>query len=469
MSLLVLPMFLLLVALAGITLDLYIEETYREDLQDALDRGVLAAAAPHQKLDRKEVVWSYINSRTFADKRAEAQIAVEEEAAYTRVSARAAFDMDAIVLSVISGKPPVILAAAEAFQSEEPIEISLVVDISSSMVRDVAAGTAQRRLEVLKAAAKRFTTLLLRRADAARISISLVPYSGQVNAGIFFDHFASTRRWPEPWAHSCFEFADEDFRSATMPSVGARLQVPQFQDFHFEKDDGHSVEWGWCPAPPVLALSNDRAALQARIDALVAHDGSGTNNGVKWGLGLLDPSMREVMLSLHNSGANRLPAEIRGRPSDYRDGRTRKYLVILTDGDIDHQNRPKPDFLGETGPFTAGYWGEGPRYTEGGQTHASAVNRLSRLPDKSILDLAAKRDADRALRGVQLLSLCTIAKENGIRVFTIGFDVTPASKARDQMLACASAPSDFFDVEGLDLFAAFEQIHQSIARLRLTR
>ena len=37
-SFLILPMFILLIVLAGVSLDVLIEETHREDLQDALQK-----------------------------------------------------------------------------------------------------------------------------------------------------------------------------------------------------------------------------------------------------------------------------------------------------------------------------------------------------------------------------------------------------------------------------------------------
>ncbi|MEM6666881.1 MAG: hypothetical protein AAF638_10805, partial [Pseudomonadota bacterium] len=84
-------------------------------------------------------------------------------------------------------------------------------------------------------------------------------------------------------------------------------------------------------------------------------------------------------------------------------------------------------------------------------------------PDSTLLN------ADEARRGEQFKSLCALAKQVGVRVFTIGFDIESSQIAQDQMGECASSESDFFSVEGKDLGAAFDQIASVVQALRLAR
>ena len=260
-----------------------------------------------------------------------------------------------------------------------------------------------------------------------------------------------------------------------MPGAQARGQVPQFQNFRYEGDYGHDAAWGWCPGAgqAILPLSNNIAALQAHIDNFTGHDGTGTNNGLKWGLGLLDPSMSSVIAELEAAGTLTLSSEFSGRPYAYDEGRTKKYLIVMTDGNIRYQPRPTANAMQSNGVSAPGVWGQAdwgntPIYSQNGYNYSTARNTLSRHPAESNLATGAERLADEDLRSQQFLALCGKAKENGVRVFTIGFDIDTWDDAYNEMRGCASVPGDFFDVDGLDLYAAFEQILQNIAKLQLT-
>lgn len=70
-------------------------------------------------------------------------------------------------------------------------------------------------------------------------------------------------------------------------------------------------------------------------------------------------------------------------------------------------------------------------------------------------------------KDTRLLSMCDEARDNDIVVFTIGFEVD--DHAADIMSRCATTPNYFIRVVGNDLEAAFNQIANSISRLRLTQ
>jgi len=52
-------------------------------------------------------------------------------------------------------------------------------------------------------------------------------------------------------------------------------------------------------------------------------------------------------------------------------------------------------------------------------------------------------------------------------VFAIGFDVGVGTPAYNSMRSCASSVSHFYDVDGLDLASAFQQIATTISKLKL--
>ncbi len=63
--------------------------------------------------------------------------------------------------------------------------------------------------------------------------------------------------------------------------------------------------------------------------------------------------------------------------------------------------------------------------------------------------------------------ICTVAKDAGIIVFTIGFEAP--SSGQTVLQACASSDSHYFDVDGLEIRDAFAAIATSIRQLRLTQ
>ena len=91
---------------------------------------------------------------------------------------------------------------------------------------------------------------------------------------------------------------------------------------------GHEAEWGWCPSDDqaIVPFSNDPEALKTQIQGFVGHDGTGTPNGTKWGLGLLDPATRPLVQSLIAAG--HVDASFANRPVDFGDAGTQKIMVV---------------------------------------------------------------------------------------------------------------------------------------------
>lgn len=64
------------------------------------------------------------------------------------------------------------------------------------------------------------------------------------------------------------------------------------------------------------------------------------------------------------------------------------------------------------------------------------------------------------------LAICDAAKDQGIVVFTIGFEAP--SSAQTILQECASSDSHYYDVDGLEIQEAFSSIASAIRQLRLT-
>jgi hypothetical protein len=66
-----------------------------------------------------------------------------------------------------------------------------------------------------------------------------------------------------------------------------------------------------------------------------------------------------------------------------------------------------------------------------------------------------------------LSNICQAAKDEHIVIWSIGFEVT--DHGANVMQDCASSPSHFFRVEGVEISEAFEAIARQINQLRLTQ
>ncbi len=443
----ILVLFIGIILLTGIGLDLARYEAERADLQDALDRGVLAAASLTQAQDAEQTVQEYLDTRALGQGNDVVPTVVPDtQANYRRIGATAAHEMNTTFLRLVGINDLNVAAGSAAEEGREDVEVSLVVDISGSMARERSNGTTLSRLQVLRSAAAEFTDLILTEQTVDTTTMSLVPYAGQVNPGsVMFDQINTGR------VHnfsSCVEFSDGDFELTSLPGQNSRAQVPHFQWFRFEGDHGHEAEWGWCPsdAQAIVPLSNNPVFLKQRINALMGHDGTGTNNGMKWGLGLLDSTSNTMVTQL--IGAGKVDESFADRPIPFNTEGSLKVIVLMTDGNTRYQQRPKNTSYNSQGEID--FW-------------ASNTLRSSH----SILDTTSKRNSNEAEQINLLQNLCTLAKENGVTVFTIGFDVSETSPAYSQMRDCASSVSHFYHVEGIQLSTAFRLIAATITKLKL--
>jgi hypothetical protein len=67
----------------------------------------------------------------------------------------------------------------------------------------------------------------------------------------------------------------------------------------------------------------------------------------------------------------------------------------------------------------------------------------------------------------RLSTLCDEARDQGVTVYAISFEAP--ERGIDAMSDCASSPSHFFDVDGVEITDAFSAIARTINQLRLTQ
>ncbi|SMX47561.1 TadE/TadG family type IV pilus assembly protein [Maliponia aquimaris] len=231
---------------------------------------------------------------------------------------------------------------------------------------------------------------------------------------------------------TCIEVDNFEFANSMLPVSDEYVPI-----FHHWAIDRSVMDWGWCPGQQMAVqyYSADPVHLSQFIDDIRMHDGTGAQVGMKYALALLDPTTRDAVSHMIDAGL--IEARFEGRPIDWNDPETEKYIVIMTDGQVTDQFRPTdPD-----APINA---------------------------EVELLEQGSGNYTVRTARSVNLGNLyqqCDLARERGVTVFTIAFETT--ATAAEEMRLCASSDSHFFHVQGGEIFDAFDSIARQINNLRL--
>jgi hypothetical protein len=468
-----LMVFILMVAVAGIAIDIMRYETQRVQLQYTLDRAVLAAASVLQPLNPVDVVENYFEISGLDNYRL--SVDVEEGINFRRVEAYAELEVRTLFMHMFGVRVLTSPAAGAAEEIIPKVEVSLVLDISGSMRFTDSDGMPQ--IDRLRPAARNFISSILQGDRAQTTTVSVVPYAGQVNPGsAMFDLIGGTRAYidyvdedgdtvtvlRDHPRSSCVEFDDDDFATWSIPQGGSFDQVPHFMNWPI---DNFTMDWGWCPLEDDVSTSqpssaiqyfnNDDDALHGYIDRMRLHDGTGTHYGMQWGLWLLHPDSNWAVQQLATAGL--MPSQFDDRPAPFDDPETLKVIVLMTDGNITDQLRPR--YVDRTeAPIDA---------TDVDDIFLNHTEELADQNNSSDCNSAGCRVTEswRSTNLTRFYAACQEARDNEIIVFTISFNAN--SNAQNEMRNCASSLAHYYPVRGSDLDAAFQSIAGVINQLRL--
>ena len=526
----------------GLAVDLMRAETHRSRLQATLDRAVLAGASLTQTLNSKEVVLDYFDKAGLGNYIDADDVTVVETNTSKVVTATAQMNMNTYFLKMLGVTSLQAPAGGQAEESVSDVEVSLIVDVSGSMGQNAQSGGT--KIQVLKAAAKEFVYLMQCDPDASApfdgicvveentVSISMIPYNHQVIAGeSLIQQFDITE---EHNASSCVDFDADDYLTvsitlapaAPLPGHEPTVKRSTQQDFWsgyagYDSTEPHDSRRECSPniAPynnrTIIPYEDDYEDLEDAIDDLYAGGNTSIDLATKWGAALLAPEFRDAVTSM--SGAGSIVPEFVGRPFDYDRARTRKVIVLMTDGKntskiwtrdayrdgmspffvVDHDHNTNPPGVWDADDdhlslfnATRDANGQAPYYDvnhdnwkwspHGGGNAAqiswnevweryntikvgNLMNDASMAPSKWY----SMADYDyTSMKDPRLHDICNAAKAEGILIYTIGFETSLASNI--VLETCASSGSHHFDVSGLDLTAAFNSIARDIHELRLT-
>lgn len=440
-------MILIMLIMGGIGVDLMHNEMDRTRMQHVSDRAVLAAADLDQTRPPQEVVDDYFEKSGMGD--FVSNVEIQDGLNFRNVTVTAATDTNTMFMRHLGVDTLPVPSRATAEENVNKVEISLVLDISGSMKDN-------DKLENMQRAAGSFVDAVLDPDHENRISINLVPYSEQVNIGRdMFQEFNVNTLHPYS---TCLEFAENQFSQAhiDLDRRYEHMQHFQWNTFSVQAPNVGNTRFDTvCPRfdyEAIVPFSQNATLLKERINLLQPRAGTQIFLGMKWATGMLDPRFNKMTTKLVSNGV--VDDEFSDRPSNFLDEETEKVIVLMTDGQNSAGNRIAPFYY----------------RTQNLRLHWALNNFnwwLSRnVPSRFHGQFSFTKYT--ASRGDALLaSVCQAAKDSGIEVWTIGFEVT--DHGNQVMQDCASSPAHNQRVEGIDIDAAFTAIARQINQLRLTQ
>lgn len=517
MSILALFFFLLMVMMGGVAIDFMRYEQVRVRLQNTLDRCTLMAASLNQTLGAEAVVRDCVAKDGLSLQLA--GVTVVQSAVSRNVAAIGKTPTNPFFLHLVGIEELEAKARSEAIQGVSNIELSLVLDVSGSM--------NGAKIAALRATAAEFVGSVLAADPMKRVSISLVPYNGQVNLGgairskytVTDDHGVENV--------NCIDLPPSVYTSTAMSTTLPMPMTGHVDSYsgtwktlgYLAATDGWAVPYPlnrWCPPSTtnyVRPPSNNVAALQAQITALHAVGATSINAGLKWGLTLLDPASRPMISSLVADGL--VDANFQGRPVDFTDTNTTKIVVLMTDGShfpedrlndgyrtgpspiwrstndqnysIFHASQAGPDqfWVPHLGIWQATQWDNGGGAVVQNWETVWANQRLSWVawqlygraagPSATAME-TAYQTATNAMRSktavtdmdTQLQQICTLAKDQKVMIYGIAFEAPLLGQA--QISQCATSSEFYFDAGSEEeMRMAFQAIASNITQLKLTQ
>lgn len=334
--------FLMMLIVGGIGIDVMRFERDRTMVQYTLDRAVLAAADLDQELAPADVVADYFEKADLSEYLG--SVDVDEGLGYRIVSGTAETTMATQFMHMTGVDTLTATAASTAEESIDNVEISLVLDVSGSM-------NSNSRLTNLKDAAQDFVDEMFDNSEEGKVSISIVPYATQVSVPeTLWEYFTVTAEEDDaeivkreadagniPGYPRCINFEEADFADTSV-DLDHEYQRTMFFDpwYDFDGRDNDPMETVTLPVcsedptREIVVLEDDRDELKDFIEDMWAGGNTSIDVGMKWGVALIDPSLRTAVSGLIDDGE--VDADFTGRPFDYDDSETLKVVVLMTDG-----------------------------------------------------------------------------------------------------------------------------------------
>lgn len=358
----------------------------------------------------------------------------------------------------VQGAPPIITASAtiptifmgivgidtmtvnahtEVARNSGGLELVLVMDNTGSM--------AGQKLTELKSSASDLVNILFGNAVTKDdLWIGLVPFAQTVNIGKTHTSWldGTTFDWgPTSWGGCVDAQANGMDQDDDPPTKSAANKL---RAYYWPSDSNNTWKTvsskgkvtystitstrgpnAYC-SQAVTPMTNQKAAILAGINSMVANGNTHVNLGAVWGWRMLSPKWRGLWGGTMD--ANNLPL-------DYGTENMTKVAIILTDGQNTINNSDR-----------TAYW-------------YLSDNKLGTTNGTKAVAELDKRT----------LAVCNAMKAKGIIVYTLLYDLNNSSIA-NLYTNCASKPDYFFNSPTYDtLHSAFQTIGDSLSNLRISK
>ncbi|MCU0905451.1 MAG: pilus assembly protein TadG-related protein [Tabrizicola sp.] len=396
MTLIITFMFILMIMWGGIAVDVMRYETRRVTLQQTLDRAALAAASLQQTRTPQQIVedWfskSGLETETlkFVDY-SQAVVVAQNDAGLRKVNVRADVFSQNFFMSWYSPRDffqsPL---QSEAAQGVSQIEVMMVLDITGSMGESLGGG--KTKIQALREAATNFVDIVKGNDTKNQISIGIVPYAAQVNIPVNLRqqfNVTNVSSWygvPNAGVpnRNCVEFPTSSFGS-TGYSLTDPLPMAAVADARSDSNTSGNYQSPQGPTNVtcvdgngnlVLLPTKDGNVVKSRIAAL--RDGGNTYIavGMRWGTALMDQAARPIYTAIGD-------VSVQGRPADNADDRTRKIIILMTDGEHvenmhvrdAYKSGPSPIWRGADGRFAVRFWPGGTNFNDNARPPCAGAN-----------------------------------------------------------------------------------------------
>lgn len=350
------------------------------------------------------------------------------------VEATAEIDVDIFFPLFGKGNRQRVSATTASLYSDKRIEVAMMLDVTGSM--------GGQKIKDLKTAAQNAVDILLtgQDADKPRIRIALVPYAEAVNTGglsdaVFVEKPGKSDLPPpiDAWqavsassGDGCASERKDKDGSADFSDDGPYTERENNQGEIYLARVNRDDRVGSCPSAKLIPLTADVTKLTAAIGGFRANGVTAGGIAAQWGYYMLSPKWRTAIKDA-NLGAG---------PANPDAKKVAKVAILMTDGLFNTA------FAGVTGR------------PQGSQSAKS---------------------------GSYAESICTNMKNDGIEVFTIGFDLDNKDTSKSERNAakavlknCATPDTGtlkrYFEVStGKELDEAFQTIARNIEQLSLTK
>lgn len=495
--------FIIILMVGGMAVDIMRYETERVKLQNTADRAVLAAGSLRQPNDPEEVVREYFRREGLEANLVDVKIT--EGLNFRTVNVQTSSVMPTMFMKLLGINELRMTPVSASEERYSKVEVALVLDLSNSM-------NSFSRIDNLRDAGADFVDTLFENAEPDQVSLSIIPYTGQVNLGpVFSQYFNITPRLTQS---QCVDFHPSVYTSMAI-APGANLTgTGHFDPWHTTA----TPQMFFCPTHTsargeMVVMSGDPSFLRSRVSNLMADGNTSIEIGVKWAAALLDPAMRPVITDMIANG--HVSSDFAGRPLDYDDPDVLKVMVIMTDGENFEQWMMAESYKtgwapivqnnndGRLSVYHSGIsgsnkwyrphneswsdraWGASSSSTLGPNTqltwdqvwtmhtvrwvarylYPTNATRGNRTINQWVDTILSRRSA--SVKNEHLASICSTVRARDIPIFTVAFEAPDAGVAAMRM--CATSQSHFFDVNGTDIRGAFRAIAGTINRLRLTQ